>query len=243
MAKVLHQDAIVLAGGFGTRLRAVVSDVPKPMAPVAGRPFLDYLLQSLAAQGVQRVILSTGHMAHLIENRYSDGFMGMSVTCVHESSPLGTGGAIRKAMSVVQSEWALVLNGDTWLDMPYGDFVRKSVASDVPLSIVTRMVPDASRYGCCTIREGQIIAFGEKNNGGPGFINAGVYAMRKNVFDRFNLPEAFSFEHDFLREHLPALTPMAYPANGYFIDIGIPEDYARAQIELPAHTMRQRPGT
>lgn len=241
MAAVLNQDVIVLAGGFGTRLRAVVSDAPKPMAPVAGRPFLDYLLQSLADQGAQRVILSTGHMAHMIEHRYGGGFMGMNITCVPEESPLGTGGAIRKAMSVVRSEWAIALNGDTWLDMPYGDFMHRAMTSDAPLSMVTRMVTDASRYGCCTIREGRIIAFGEKDSSGPGLINAGVYAMRRNVFDRFDLPEAFSLEHDFIRAHLPELTPLSYQANGYFIDIGVPEDYARAQLELPAQIMHLKP--
>lgn len=238
---MLNQDAIILAGGFGTRLRTVVSDVPKPMAPVAGRPFLDYVLQSLADQGVRRVILSIGYLAHLIESRYAPRYMGMQVVCVHEDRPLGTGGAIRKALSVVESEWALALNGDSWLDMTYMDFMQAAMTSDAPLAMATRMVTDASRYGSCTVREGRIVAFGEKDNHGPGLINAGVYAIRKDVFERFDLPEAFSFETDFVRQHLPSLTPLSYRADGYFIDIGVPEDYARAQWDLPTEAGRRHP--
>lgn len=240
MPPTLNQDVIVLAGGFGTRLRTVVSDVPKPMAPIGGVPFLDYLLKSLANHGATRVILSTGHMAEAIENRYTGRFCGIEVTCVHEDTPLGTGGALRKALGAVRTRWALALNGDTWLDMAYGDFLSKAASSDASLAMATRYVDDTQRYGRCTIADGRVIGFGEKHLDGPGFINAGVYALRNDVFARFSMPEAFSFESDFIGRHLSDLSPIAYPTSGYFIDIGVPEDYVRAQAELPNQIRRHR---
>lgn len=232
--KALAHDVIVLAGGFGTRLREVVADVPKPMAPVAGRPFLDHLLQRLALQGASRVILSVGHMAHLIEDRYGAGFAGMNITCVREDHPLGTGGGIRKALCATSTEWVLVINGDTWLDMPYGEFLTEAEQAHAPLAMVTRWVDDAARYGRCVVESDRIVVFGEKSGSGPGLINAGVYALRRDLFEPFDLPESFSFETDFVARHLPELRPLAHRSDGYFIDIGVPEDYRRAQIELPA---------
>lgn len=232
--KALAHDVIVLAGGFGTRLREVVADVPKPMAPVAGRPFLDHLLQRLALQGASRVILSVGHMAHLIEDRYGAGFAGLDITCVREDHPLGTGGGIRKALAATRTEWVLVINGDTWLDMPYSEFLAQAEEAQAPLAMVTRWVDDAARYGRCVVEDDRIVVFGEKSGAGPGLINAGVYALRHDLFKPFDLPESFSFETDFVARHLPELRPLAHRSDGYFIDIGVPDDYRRAQIELPA---------
>lgn len=233
-SKALAHDVIVLAGGFGTRLREVVADVPKPMAPVAGRPFLDHLLQRLALQGASRVILSVGHMAHLIEDCYGAGFAGLNITCVREDHPLGTGGGIRKALSATSTDWVLVINGDTWLDMPYGEFLTEAEQAHAPLAMVTRWVDDAARYGRCVVESDRIVVFGEKSGSGPGLINAGVYALRRDLFEPFDMPESFSFETDFVARHLPELRPLAHRSDGYFIDIGVPEDYRRAQIELPA---------
>jgi D-glycero-alpha-D-manno-heptose 1-phosphate guanylyltransferase len=234
LPQALAHDVIVLAGGFGTRLREVVADVPKPMAPVAGRPFLDHLLHRLALQGASRVILSVGHMAHLIEDRYGAGFAGLDITCVREDHPLGTGGGIREALAAAGTQWVLVLNGDTWLDMPYGDFLAQVEQAHVPMGMVTRWVDDAARYGRCIVEGHHVVVFGEKSGTGPGLINAGVYALRRDLFKPFELPESFSFETDFVAKHLSELRPFAYRSDGYFIDIGVPEDYRRAQAELPA---------
>lgn len=232
--QALAHDVIVLAGGFGTRLREVVADVPKPMAPVAGRPFLDHLLQRLALQGASRVVLSVGHMAHLIEERYGAGFAGLNITCVREDHPLGTGGGIRKALSATRTQWVLVINGDTWLDMPYGEFLARTEHAHARLAMVTRWVEDAARYGRCVVENDRIVVFGEKSGSGPGLINAGVYALHRELFEPFELPDTFSFETDFVARHLSELHPLAHRSDGYFIDIGVPEDYRRAQIELPA---------
>lgn len=233
-SKALAHDVIVLAGGFGTRLREVIADAPKPMAPVAGKPFLDHLLRRLALQGASRVILSVGHMAHLIEDRYGAGFAGMDITCVREDTPLGTGGGIRKALSAANTEWVLVINGDTWLDMPYGDFLNQAEQAHTNLAMVTRWVDDAARYGRCVVEDNRIVVFGEKIGSGPGLINAGVYALRRDLFTPFDMPESFSFETDFVAKHLCELRPFAHRSDGYFIDIGVPDDYRRAQVELPA---------
>lgn len=226
-------DAIVLAGGLGTRLRSVVADRPKPLAPVAGRPFLDHVLAHLAEVGVQRVVLSIGYLGAQIEARYGDRFQGMSITYSRESEPLGTGGALSQALSCCNTPYALALNGDTLLRCDPRGFVARTVASGKRLGILTREVEDAGRYGRCELRDGTVVAFGEKTQPGPGLINAGVYCLHRGALADHVGPARFSFERDFVGPQVLHLRPYAEKVEGYFIDIGVPEDLARAQVELP----------
>ncbi len=233
MKSVIDCDVLILAGGLGTRLKSVVSDVPKPLAPVAGRPFLQHVLDRLAGQGARRIILSVGHMADKIVDFFGSDYAGMSIVYAHESEPLGTGGAMAYAVGLCESADLLVLNGDTFLGLDYGAFVFDAREKQARLSIVVRAVNDVSRYGSCKVSDGFLSSFSEKGASGPGFINGGVYYMSSDLFASID-PGAkkFSFESDYVALKLAQLQPAAYVADGYFIDIGVPEDYARAQSDF-----------
>lgn len=226
-------EAIVLAGGKGTRLAGVVPNLPKPMAPIAGHPFLRYLLQSLQQQGFTRVILSIGHLAAEIHNGFAHWDGPLEIVFYEENEPLGTGGAIRAAMSMAKNESVFVLNGDTFATVDYAAMQQQHIATASTLSLALMPVPDTARYGAVQVDGTRVLGFSEKGRTGPGYINAGVYLMQRTLLESLNLPERFSFEEQVLMQHLHDLHPTAFLANGYFIDIGIPEDYARAQEELP----------
>src|SRR6266404_4634 len=223
-------DAIVLAGGLGTRLRSVVSNVPKPMAPVGGRPFLDLLLGSLKAKGITRVILSIGYMSDAITSYFQRNALGMELVFEVEPSPLGTGGAIAAALRQVHSDYVLVLNGDTYLDLDR-EAVRSMWPGDRTPIVVARAVSDTERFGRLDVVNGRVAKFVGTGIKSAGIVNAGCYLIPTNVFRGENMPEKFSFEQDFLCRR-PPLSVRVYVALGQFIDIGVPDDYQRAQTEL-----------
>ncbi len=229
-------EAIVLAGGLGTRLAGRLNNLPKPMAPVAGRPFLEILLGQLRRAGCARVVLSVGHLYEAIENHFGAEFRGMRVDYAIESAPLGTGGAIRAALEQVSEESVLVLNGDTFLDADYAIMLRLHEKESAPLTMAVTRSANLARYGGVVIRgtgEGlRVAGFQEKGRTGAGWINAGAYAMRKDLRWPADLSEKFSFETDFLGAQIDALAPAAFPVTGFFLDIGVSEDLDRAQTEL-----------
>lgn len=224
-------EAIVLAGGRGTRLAHVVPDLPKPMAPIAGKPFLAYLLRSLKIAGFTRVVLSTGYRAAAISSYFGNNFDTLELAYCEETSPLGTGGGIRAAMRIAKEDAVFVVNGDTFVDVDYATMLREHGSDKLAVALIP--VPDVARYGAVEVADRRVSAFREKGHSGSGYINAGVYLMQRGLLEDLGLPEVFSFEQDVLMSHLNSLRPAAFAAAGYFIDIGIPEDYARAQIELP----------
>jgi D-glycero-alpha-D-manno-heptose 1-phosphate guanylyltransferase len=217
-------EAIILAGGFGTRLKSVVVDLPKPMAPVNGRPFLAVLLDALQEQGFIRIILSVGYRHEAISDYFGDTYRGMVLSYAIESSPLGTGGAISLAMSLAQQEVVFVFNGDTYLEIDAAALLACWQKAHLPIMVV-RYVPDAGRYGRVDFDCGRITAFHEKGEAVEGFINAGCYVLPKMAFDGYGLPKSFSFETDYLPLVLQSGEVMACPYDGQFIDIGFPEDY------------------
>ncbi|MGA3100434.1 MAG: nucleotidyltransferase family protein [Terracidiphilus sp.] len=230
-------EAIVLAGGLGTRLASRLHGLPKPMAPVAGRPFLEILLTQLRRSGCSRVLLSVGHQHTVIQDHFGASFHGMPLDYVIESVPLGTGGAIRLALARAREESVLVLNGDTFLDADYAAMLRFHAAevqarggAAVTLAVVHR--DDVSRYGSVTIEGHRITGFQEKGSSGPGWISAGTYALSRNLAWPPALPEKFSVEQDFFVPEVARLRPAAFKVDGFFLDIGIPEDLDRAQAEL-----------
>lgn len=235
------QTAIILAGGFGTRLQSVVSNLPKPMAPVNGVPFLNYQLQYLKHYGIKNIILSVGYLAEKIQDFYKSDFKDVSISYVIEESPLGTGGGIRLAMEQCQDEYALVLNGDSFFDVNLHDYFRLHVNEVSQCSLALRKVEDSSRYGIIeTDANDCIISFREKTNETkPGFINGGVYILNKELYLK-STPEKtnFSIEKDFFEKHLHATQIKGFEFAGYFIDIGIPEDYTKAQNDFKEFTYR-----
>jgi D-glycero-alpha-D-manno-heptose 1-phosphate guanylyltransferase len=230
--------AIVLAGGFGTRLRTRVSDVPKPMAPIAGRPFLEFLLDRLIAAGCQHVVLATGYLHEKVEAHFGAEYRGLAVSYSQETTPLGTGGAVLRALHRFpgdddEGEGVLVMNGDTWLNQDlaaFADWARARAPADV---VLLRRVDDIERYGSVALDGERIVRFGEKSGSGPGLINAGIYWLHGASFERYQYPEAFSLENDHFQAHLAGLDLRGTFTDAPFIDIGVPEDYDRAQIEIP----------
>jgi D-glycero-alpha-D-manno-heptose 1-phosphate guanylyltransferase len=224
-------EAIVLAGGFGTRLREFVPGVPKPMAPVAGQPFLEILLRSLSAKGFHRAILSVGYLAEQISGYFGEFFAGMSLVYEVEEAPLGTGGALRSALPRCQADHAFIFNGDTYLDLEAELIERFWQELGNPI-IVARGVPDVARYGALVVEEKVVKGFLEKGRAGPGLINAGCYVLPVGILDGYPLDQPFSLEADFLAGAVRECQINVFESKGLFIDIGVPEDYIRAQSLL-----------
>ncbi len=224
-------EAIILAGGLGTRLRAVIKEVPKPLAPIAGQPFLKIHLNHLQKQGIKRVILSIGYKADQIQKTFGGNYQSMAITYVVEKEKLNTGGAIRLAMSHAKSNRVCVLNGDSFLpfDLSQGIALFNQYQKSV---IYGCHIPDTTRFGRIDHKRGLIKGFREKGLPGPGVINAGVYLMPTDLLDAFPLNQPFSLEQVFFSSIGPEQGFRLLVVNDLFIDIGIPEDYQRAQTEL-----------
>ena len=172
-------QAIILAGGLGTRLRSVVSDRPKPMALVEGKPFLEYVLQGLKKSGIDDIIFAVGYKGGMVEEYFGDGArFGIRARYAYEEELLGTAGAIKNAGKYVTDEQFFVLNGDTFYQMDFGDLSRIQQEKNLEMALVLRGVPDISRYGAARLTDGLLTAFNEKNgNTGAGTINGGVYSL------------------------------------------------------------------
>ena len=224
-------EAIILAGGFGTRLREMVPNLPKPMAPIAGRPFLEILLLSLSRKGFTRVILSLGFMAVEISEYFGRRFAGVDLVYVVEDRPLGTGGAVRLALSICEEDHVFTFNGDTFLDLEVGEIEQLWKNNGHPI-IVGRQVSDTERYGRLLIEDNNVKGFTEKGMGGPGLINAGCYVFDRRQLDCFRLNEMFSLESEFLSNLVVQTEVDVFVTEGLFIDIGIPSDYILAQTLL-----------
>ncbi|MDR1632009.1 MAG: nucleotidyltransferase family protein [Dysgonamonadaceae bacterium] len=225
------KEAIILAGGMGTRLRPVVSDIPKCMAPVAGRPFLHYLLTALESAGFDHIILSLGYKHEVVEEYVLHNEWKMKITSVVEPRPLGTGGAVKFALSESSCENVFILNGDTFLDVNYRQMFDFHVQTNAKATLALKEMRDFDRYGAIETDEAsRIVRFIEKQYCRKALINAGVYILDKTALTGF--PETFSLEKDFFEQTVAEGCLFGSPAEGYFIDIGIPDDYSRAQTDF-----------
>ncbi len=222
------RQAVILAGGAGTRLGKLTATLPKPLAPVAGRPFLDYLLVQLRLQGIREVVLLAGYKsAQIISFAESRSTADFQVIVAKETEPLGTGGALRHSANLLQNRF-LVCNGDTLVDF---NLAALDIVSSQNI-LVTRWVDDASRYGAVTVEERRVTGFSEKGRSGPGFISAGVAILTVDAVSK--LPDGpSSLEQDLLPVLAAAGTLEAFPASGLFIDIGIPSSFHDAQSKVP----------
>ena len=221
-------EAIILVGGLGTRLREAVPNLPKPMAPVDGKPFLEYLLNKLALAKFKRVILSTGHQAGAIESYFGSKFLNIDLVYSREQSPLGTGGAIRLAMEQVYEDHVYVMNGDTFSGVDLLKLEEFWTIVKSPI-LVGKHVSDIARYGGIQVSENSLIGFSEKGNLGSGIINVGTYVLPSGHLKHFSINQNFSFENDFLAIPENYSQFKVFLDQGLFIDIGIPSDYYRAQ--------------
>lgn len=228
-----YREAVVLAGGFGTRLAHVVPDVCKPMAPVAGRPFLRFIMDQLAGAGFDRVVVADGYRREQIEGFFGSAYRGMAIEYSPEETPLLTGGAVKRALGRCRADWVFVLNGDTWLDVDFA--AMETAAADAPENssavIAVKRMRDFERYGTVDVDAGgALTAFHEKRPCEEGLINAGVYLLRGDALD--GMPEKFSLESDYFERVVGDGALRAVECAGGFIDIGVPEDYELAQTML-----------
>lgn len=225
-------ESIILAGGLGTRLGSRLNGIPKPMAPVANRPFLEILLDRLIDAAFSRTLLSVGHLSAVIADHFGNCYRGMPLDYVVEETPLGTGGAIRQALLRAREDSVFVLNGDTHFEVNYGEMLRRHTSYQADLTISAARVPDVARYGGLKLIDDRVSGFIEKGRTGAGWINGGVYVLRREFPWPENLPSKFSFETDVLVPMLPRLKHSVFVGHGHFLDIGVPEDLDRAQVEL-----------
>lgn len=223
---------LILAGGLGTRLRTAVPDLPKPLAPISGRPFLHWLLDALAIARPTRFVLAVSYLADQIIASVGATFAGIDVEYSIETVPMGTGGAIAKVFQERGEDRALVVNGDTFQQLPFEAMIGAlDAGADIVMAV--RRVDDTSRYGRVSLKGTRVVGFEEKGAAGPGLINAGAYGVARSAFAAGIPDGAFSFEKDILVRRLGELVVTAVEVDGDFIDIGIPEDFARAQSAIP----------
>jgi D-glycero-alpha-D-manno-heptose 1-phosphate guanylyltransferase len=233
-------EAIVLAGGYGKRLRSVVSEIPKPMAPVRGRPFLAFLLDYLAREGVRSVVLAVGYKWETIQAAFGSSYGPLRLQYSVETEPLGTGGGIRLALEQTVGDSVLALNGDTFFPAALGPLAHLHESTGADMTLALKRMERCERYGTLQLDstgagagQGRITGFAEKGAVENGLINGGIYAVRRQMLVEWAPGQAFSIEKDVLEKLAPTRRFMGVVFDSYFIDIGIPEDYARAQEDLP----------
>lgn len=230
-----HPEAVVLAGGLGTRLRSVVSDLPKPMAPVAGRPFLEYVLDELYDRGIRRAVLAVSYKADVVRGHFGDRYCDLELAYSVESEPLGTGGGIRRAAGMTRGRACFVVHGDTLFRVDLAALEQIAGKGDgADLVVALKAMRDFDRYGTVEFDSvGRLTGFSEKRPRREGYINGGVYFLRRALFESRDWPVKFSFETDVLEALCGEGRFRAVPFDdAYFVDIGIPEDYEKARRDL-----------
>lgn len=230
--KLQDISTVILAGGFGMRLRAVVADRPKPLAPVGGRPFIEYLLDQLVLAGARHAVISTGYMAEQVQHALADSYGPLRIEYSPEVDPLGTGGAVRLALPLCHGDCLLVMNGDSYCDVSLPDYLLWHAQQRAEASLVLVRAPDCSRFGRVeTSHDGRVIAFGEKSGSGSGWINAGIYLLSRRLVESIPTHRPVSLE----REVFPAWTDgrlVGFRSPGKLIDIGTPTSYTEAQAKF-----------
>jgi D-glycero-alpha-D-manno-heptose 1-phosphate guanylyltransferase len=224
---------IILAGGLGTRLKSVVSDLPKCMAPVNGKPFLNYVINYFQEQGITNFIFSVGYKHEAIEEYLKEQLSTVDYQLSIEEEPLGTGGAIKKACALATDKNILVTNGDTLFKANLSSLQNFHTQKNSNCTLALKPMKDFSRYGVIELNEdGSLKKFSEKRYYESGLINGGLYMLNIGKFLNETLPEKFSFETGYLEKCYDKRSMFGLVQDEYFIDIGIPEDYERAQDEL-----------
>lgn len=218
-------DVLILCGGQGTRLRSVISDKPKILADIGGKPFIEILLDNLASHGFYRIILGIGHLKEEIVKYFeANPRKDLQIEFSKEETPLGTGGAVKKAKPLIKSDYFLVMNGDCLFSVNFEKFYQNHLDKKALLSMVlANVADDSSNYGRVMLAsDNKIASFNEKQN----LISAGIYFMRKDVFDFMPPEDSFSLEYDFFPKILDS--SYGFVCDEGFVDIGTPERYQKA---------------
>jgi D-glycero-alpha-D-manno-heptose 1-phosphate guanylyltransferase len=227
------KEAVILAGGLGTRLQSVVTDVPKPMAKINNLPFLSYLLEQLFKYNFKKIVLAVGYRYETIESYFGDSYKNISIEYSIEREPLGTGGAIAAAAGFINAENFFVLNGDTFFEVDLNGMEEKYLKGTPRLMVALKPMINFNRYGAVVTSGEKIISFDEKKFCRKGLVNGGIYILNRDWLNEKAVSKIFSFEKDILEKAISTDQITYYISDGYFIDIGIPEDYIRAFEELP----------
>jgi D-glycero-alpha-D-manno-heptose 1-phosphate guanylyltransferase len=224
-------EAVILAGGFGTRLKHIVSDIPKPMANVCGKPFLTYVLEYLRFNGINKVVMAVGYKHQVIVDYFNDTYKEIKIRYSYEDIPLFTGGAIKQALNECNTNDVFIINGDTFFDVDLKEMKLFHKNNHSMLTIASKKMYDFERYGSLIINNNKITSFREKQFTNVGYINGGIYLLNKNLFDDVS-EKKFSFEKDIMEKKVNKIDIFSFESKGYFIDIGIPEDYYKAQLDF-----------
>jgi D-glycero-alpha-D-manno-heptose 1-phosphate guanylyltransferase len=227
------REAVILAGGFGTRLRSVVNDIPKPMAPVRNMPFLSYVLEELRRSSFSKAVIAVGYKHEVIKSYFGNSYSGIELVYSVEKEPLGTGGAIALAVKNIDSENFFIINGDTYFSVDFDRMEKLFVSEKPDILVALKEMSSFDRYGNVSIQGNKVISFNEKQFCKKGFINGGIYLVNRKWFIDKSSSKVFSLEKEILEKAAGKERISAYVSDGYFIDIGIPEDYERASRELP----------
>ena len=227
-------QAVLLAGGLGTRLKSVVNDRPKPMALIEGKPFMEYVVHELSRHGITEIIFAVGYKGSMVEEYFQDGKkFGVTVFYAYEEELLGTAGAIKNAGRFITEDFFYVLNADTFYQIDYSRLLTIRQEKDLEMALVLRQVPDVSRYGRAVLTDGMLTAFNEKTKEAvSGTINGGIYLMNRNLLEE--IPEGkVSLENEMIPRWLSEGRRLGgFVNDGYFIDIGIPEAYFQFQEDV-----------
>lgn len=233
--------ALILAGGLGTRLREVISDVPKPMAPILNKPFLEILINYWIKQGVDEFYLSVGYKAQVIKDHFKDQYSGYPVHYIYEDEPKGTGGALVLALSQIQdhSKPLVVMNGDTFSEVNFKKMFKEHLDKKSKLTVALREVEKNDRYSGITLdKDNKIIQFSNRDlNSKNLLINSGLYIIEPKVFDSLDLSldQNYSLEDQIFPMLIEQNQSIyGYQTDGKFIDIGVPVDFLKAQTHLTA---------
>jgi D-glycero-alpha-D-manno-heptose 1-phosphate guanylyltransferase len=226
------RECIILAGGLGTRLRTAVPDLPKCMAPVAGKPFLHYVVKHFQSEGVEKFIFSLGYMHEIILDFLYKNYPSSQIDYVIEEEPLGTGGAIRLACKKATGQHALVTNGDTLFRIDAGSLAEFHLQQKADCTLCLKPMKNFDRYGLVVIDNNTVVSFREKQHYDEGLINGGIYALEVDHFIKKDWSSKFSFEKDYLEKFCSEGKIYGQVQDEYFIDIGIPEDYEKAQVDF-----------
>lgn len=214
---------IILAGGKGTRLKSETGDTPKVMADINNRPFLDYILDDILKYDIDKVILAVGYNKEYIKYYYNDSYKGLKLEYSEENSPLGTGGAIKKALTLCDDDSCFIVNGDIYHTINYNDMFDQYKKANVDVYLALKNMKNIERFGTVEVKNNKIIKFNEKKKVDEGLINVGCYIFKKDILNDY--PDIFSIEEDFFNKNINNLKNSYYLYDGYFTDIGIPEDY------------------
>jgi NDP-sugar pyrophosphorylase family protein len=220
----------ILSGGLGTRLKSVLPDRPKVLAVIKGKPFITYLLEQIQTWGIESVILCTGFMGDRVREEIGERYKNLKVSYSQEDIPLGTGGALKLALPLLDAKYILVMNGDSYININLSNFIKWHINNDYPASILLVSVEDVGRYGKVEIDgRGKILNFIEKNRRAqPGLINAGIYLFNNHILHQLPSDIPYSLEEQFF-PFLVKKGLYGFQVKGEFIDIGTPESYIKAE--------------